>query len=367
MNRTIRGVAGALLALALTLPVAAQENSVSNDDGQTQYDEGLALLKAGKPDEALAKFEHAALDGHGDAANELGKLYLNGNGVKQDVEFAIKCFSDSAELGSLRGATNLGISYKDGRGVEQDHKKAMELLTKAADRGIAVAQYQLAEMYAFYMGTEVTPETIKTNPAKAQELYAKAAEQGMPQAQYKVGYYYILGPDEDKHDPKLAIEWLRKAADSNDPQILADIGELLQDRDGPIYDAWGAVELLSVAAQAGNRDAQYYLGTMAYEGRGTKKDLATAVKLYNAAAAQGQAFACNALSVLYLNGEGVEKNPQRAYVFAEMAVDGGGSFDGSNFAKLTRIEAEGLMTPEQLAEAKAAVERNRAAKKAASK
>ncbi len=358
-----------LLALMLiAFAAASQETRVSTQPATPVYEEGQKLLKDGKATDAAAKFAEAAKQGNADAMNELGKLYLTGNGVNQDAVEANKHFEEAVKLGNMRSATNLGISYKEARGVEQDHKKAAELLTKAADAGIAVAQYQLAEMYAFYMGMAVNPETLKTNPAKALELYTKAAEQGIPQAQYQVGYYYIWGPDEDKHDPKLAIEWLRKAAASNDLKILTDIGRLLQDEYGPIYDPAGAVQVLTPAAQAGHPDAQFYLGKLLYYGRGTKKDVATAVNLYNAAAQQGQSDAMYALARLYLSGEGVEKNPQRAYILAEMAIDGGVSWDGEEgFAKVTRAEAKDLLTPEQLAEAQAALEQNRAAQKAAPK
>ena len=54
------------------------------------------------------------------------------------------------------------------------------------------------------------------------------------------------------------------------------------------------------------------------------------------------------------------KNFQSAYIFGELAADG-----GAGWARAWRDEAAKELTPEQLEQAKAAVERHRAARDAA--
>jgi TPR repeat protein len=163
-------------------------------------------------------------------------------------------------------------------------------------------------------------------------------------------------PLNEKKDLKLAAEWLQKAAKSGDPLVLVDIGQLVLDEDGPMYDPGIAALVLPDAAKAGNRDAQYLLGKLYYDGLGVKEDIAIAFRLLNASAGQGRPEALALVAGMYLRGEGTEKNPQAAYVCAEMADDGGWPFYGFSLE-----DAVKLMTPEQLEQAKAVVEQRKAA------
>jgi TPR repeat protein len=126
------------------------------------------------------------------------------------------------------------LYYNGGRDVKQDHRQATKLFTIAAERGIAIAQYQLAEMY-FY-GTE-----IPQNDAQALRWYRAAAMQGMPEAQFGLGNIYSQGRG-TAVDMAKAAYWYEQAA--------------VQDY-GP---------------------AQYELGKIYAAGTGVEKDLVTAYK-----------------------------------------------------------------------------------------
>ena len=65
--------------------------------------------------------------------------------------------------------------YKNGRGVERSYEKAVEWVLKAADQGLAVAQYNLGDMYFWGTGVEQSDE-------KAREWFQKAADQGFEDA-----------------------------------------------------------------------------------------------------------------------------------------------------------------------------------------
>ena len=66
----------------------------------------------------------------------LGLLYVNGQGVTQDYEEAVKWFHKAAERGHARAQNSLGVLYINGQGVTQDYEEAVKWFHKAAERGL---------------------------------------------------------------------------------------------------------------------------------------------------------------------------------------------------------------------------------------
>jgi len=97
---------------------------------------------------ALGQWEALAARGDIVAANNLGYLYDNGVGVKQDPHKAVHWFRKVAEAGGAIGQYNLGNAYLKGRGVEQDVVEAAKWLTLAAAGGVQEARPVLAQLEA---------------------------------------------------------------------------------------------------------------------------------------------------------------------------------------------------------------------------
>ena len=102
---------------------------------------------------------------------DLGVMYQNGRGVKQDYEKAVYWYTQSAEQGNAHAQYHLGVMYQNGRGVKQDYEKAVYWYTQSAEQGNAYAQYHLGVMYQNGRG-------IKQDYKKAIYWYEKASEQG---------------------------------------------------------------------------------------------------------------------------------------------------------------------------------------------
>ena len=109
----------------------------------------------------------------------LGLMYANGEGVKQDYFKAVEWFQKAADQGLAKAQYNLGDMYFYGQGVKQDYIKAVEWWQKAAEQGDAKAQFNLGNMY--YNG-----QGVKQDYIKAVEWYQKAAEQGHAEAQFNL-------------------------------------------------------------------------------------------------------------------------------------------------------------------------------------
>jgi TPR repeat protein len=78
--------------------------------------------------------------------NNLGLLYLSGNGVKRDYAEAQRLFEQAAALGLAEAMNNLGIVYKDGDGVPRSIATARQWYEKAAALGNQPAKENLQRM-----------------------------------------------------------------------------------------------------------------------------------------------------------------------------------------------------------------------------
>ena len=106
---------------------------------------GLNAYKKG--DYVTAAKEWRPLADQGDPAVQfnLGLLYLDGQGVPQVLDQAVKWFNRSAEQGYDKAQLNLGALYATGKGVKRDYVQAYKWLNICSSQGNAkcVAQRDL--------------------------------------------------------------------------------------------------------------------------------------------------------------------------------------------------------------------------------
>lgn len=121
-----------------------------------------------------------------EACTNLGVMYFNGVGVRQDKFKAVELFTKAAQAGNVQAQNNLGYMYSIGEGVNRDPKEAARLFRLAAERGDASAQVNLA--YAYESGQGIAVDT-----KEAVRLYRLAAEQGNALGQGFLGWYYYTG------------------------------------------------------------------------------------------------------------------------------------------------------------------------------
>lgn len=111
MKQTVKWLAAALIALGL--------NQAAWADDVSDFRENL----------------QAAAHGNAAAQFNLGVMYANGRGVRQDDAEAVRWFRQAADQGLAQAQYNLGAMYYKGRGVRQDLALAQEWYGKACDNG----------------------------------------------------------------------------------------------------------------------------------------------------------------------------------------------------------------------------------------
>ncbi len=134
----------------------------------------------------------------------LGDMYLNGDGVEQNYDEALRYLTRSANAGNAVAQNNLAYMYAVGKGVEQNHQKAVEWGMKSAMQGNAESQCSLGGAYE-------RGEGVEQDYYMAVEWYKKSAMQGYAPAQNALGIAYELGKGVEQ-DYNKAMEWYQKAA-----------------------------------------------------------------------------------------------------------------------------------------------------------
>jgi len=98
----------------------------------------------------------------------------------------------------------LATLYFNGEGVKQDYAKSRYWFTKAANKGEVHAQYWLARIFEFGLGTN-------RDLTRALSLYKTAADHGLAEAMNALGE--CLCQSEDPMDREQGLFWIKKAAD----------------------------------------------------------------------------------------------------------------------------------------------------------
>jgi hypothetical protein len=118
VHRIGRALAALSLLLCLFLPASADD-----------------LAECECSTEAVKWYLLGAEQGQAGAQYNLGLIYANGKGVRQDYEEAAKWYRLAAEQGHADAQHRLGLMYANGEGVAQDYVQAYLWLDLAAAQG----------------------------------------------------------------------------------------------------------------------------------------------------------------------------------------------------------------------------------------
>jgi len=97
-------------------------------------------------------------------------------------EEKIKQYRKRSELNDTQAIGNLGCLYSQGQGIRQNHAKALELFHRAADLGYAEAYSSIGHAYQNGRGVEVDEK-------KARHYWELAAMGGSTEARYNLGIF----------------------------------------------------------------------------------------------------------------------------------------------------------------------------------
>lgn len=152
-------------------------------------------------DKALEYFQKSAELGNDTAMLNLGLLYFNGELVDRDYQVAFEYFNNAATKFNGKSLNMLGYYYEKGLLGNQDISKAIECYKKSYENNFVKAAYNCARFFENGIG-------VPTNYEEAFKLYKIAADADIPFALLKVSACYSkgMGTEKDLHKSCEAYE-----------------------------------------------------------------------------------------------------------------------------------------------------------------
>jgi TPR repeat protein len=127
---------------------------------------------------------------------------------RKDYPAAVRLLEPLAQAGHAVAQLCLGLLHYHGHGVRENDAQALKWFERAARQGLADAQFQVGNMYAYGLadpGNGADPSRI------AAQWYFEAARQGHADAQYSLGILFFTGTGVQQNTDE-AARWIAKAA-----------------------------------------------------------------------------------------------------------------------------------------------------------
>ncbi len=234
------------------------------------------------PKRAVELYIESAKLGCGIAKYQLGKLFLRGEHLPKNIDYALRWLEESAEEKNQYAEYLLGKTLLKGEDTEQNTERAEELLHRSAGRGNKYASYTLGKAY-------LDGKLLEQDIAEGLKHLTSSADNGFAQAEYLLGKLLYQGEVCPKDITK-ALGYLERATSKKNSYAAYLAGKIYLTED-EFMDAEKAVRCFQIAADEGNDYAQYQLAKMYLFGNGVPKDEAKAMEYLNASAENGNQYA----------------------------------------------------------------------------
>ena len=157
----------------------------------------------------------AAQAEHGDAKAQsaLAFAYLRGNGVKRDIEAAVRWSQAAAAKGDPDAEYLIGSLIQSGTGIARDPRQAFDWFKRSADAGNVKAMHNLAIAYVQGNGTS-------KDATMAATWFARAASSGYMDSAFDLAVLYEQGLGVPQNEQQ-ALHWYRIAANAGDRTAAA--------------------------------------------------------------------------------------------------------------------------------------------------
>ena len=237
---------------------------------------------------------------HANSFDLASKLYK-----QKQFSKSFKLFTKLAYNGNINSQYNIGIMYYNGIGVKEDKTLAFIWLSTAAKRGHRLAQNKLGFMYE----KGIIPN-IK-NTKKALQEYYKSATQNYELAQLNLAMHYNQFLDKDS--TKKAFYWYSLAHNNGNVAATNNLASMYYFGQGTKSNYEKAGKLYTIAAKANDKLAQYNLSMMYYSGEYFNKSPEKSYYWLKRSAINGYKIAQMKLAHFYREGNNlVNKNYKKA-------------------------------------------------------
>ncbi len=180
------------------------------------------------------------------AAYPLGRAYLLGSGVEQDLERGSRLMETAVEATptNIDARFLLGRAYQNGWGIPVNNAAAYRHMKVAADGDDARAQWHVGMMLLEGRG-------VTANPVLAHAYVRASAEGGYVSGMISMAVMLAVGQGVEP-DPVQARQWYRRAAENGSAHALRGLAGMLLSGEGGRVDTVTGAAYLDLAVKAGD-------------------------------------------------------------------------------------------------------------------
>jgi hypothetical protein len=304
------------------LPACRQEAERQPARPRYQYLYGRVLIAAKQYDEAAARLTAADRAGSALGTFYLASLSESGQGVRTDLDEAIRLYRKAGDAGIPDGYARIGGIYmasgernaKRPEAARDFYAAAKDWLQRAADRGAPEGFARLGWIHEYALGV---PQDL----AKATRLYSDAARLHDPVGALRLGGFYRDGVAGLQKDVATACQLFQQGAQAGLALAQGELGVCYYTGQGLPRDPQAAFGWFLRAAEAGVVRAQEFVGEMYERGQGVGQSDAKAVEWYRTAALKNDPYAMFQLGAHLRLGTGVKWNEAEAMQWFQKAAD----------------------------------------------
>lgn len=244
------------------------------------------------PNTAVEFLIESAKLGCGVAKYRIGKMFLRGEDVTKNVDYALRWLEESVSENNEFAEYLLGKTYLKGEDVEQDLIRAEDLLRKLSAQGNKYAKYTLGKSL-------LDGELFMQNIPEAIKLITESADSGFASAQYLLGKLLYKG-EVMPQDLEKAIDYLERSVEQKNHYAAYLAGKIRLTEDA-VKDIRKAIRNFEIAAENGNDYAEYMLGKIYLYGKEVEHNYGRAIAYLTASAEHGNQYAAQLLHSIKSN------------------------------------------------------------------
>lgn len=253
--------------------------------------------------QAVATIQRLAAKGFGEALNEVGTYYAQGNkpGITQNYAKALQYFTRAWNAKETQAAKNIAILYYNGYGVPKDSVKAYEWTLKGANVGHLEC---MRDMGTYCLEPQLG---MRVDSISALGWFRKAAEKGDGPSMWQLGRFYY-----NKGNPEEARFWIKKGAEIDNMQCLHGLGLLYKHGEcGMEKNPSAAADYFRKCADMyGHLESEIEYADWLLKDANRGKD---AIEYYTRAACKGSIYAMANLGDIYAGCYDVPADEAKAY------------------------------------------------------
>ena len=195
-----------------------------------------------------------------------------------------------------------------------DYHALVQKITQLSDEGNSYATYYLGTLYEDGVGVEQSNTTALSH-------YVLADQMGLPQAKYQMGVICEFGRCGVSQSYEVASKIYQEAADLGHSDAQLQLGGLYERGYGVEKNYVTAAHYYRLASDGDNARAKFLLSDFYIKGLGVTKSVTDALKLLHQAAKLGHGFSQLILALRYRYGEDLPIDYEKAYAYADLAVN----------------------------------------------